>query len=198
MQFTTLAVLVMRACVCGQCCVVQPSHSMHSLFNFRLQTERNCSLSGMSFCLVSNELDANNGVKRRSQCMIGCLKRLKSVQVELELRERKWTFTRFFGHALFIHTHAHLMPFYRSFIFFCSLWRLCGPLQGHRSLFCPVSRSRLFSTRCLRSETSTRASLQAWRPGWVHTAWQSPAQAGKKRWNTLASSWWWETCSWKW
>lgn len=89
---------------------------MYSLFNFRLQTARDYSLSEMSFCVVSSELDANNEVQRCGQCVIGCLKWLKSIQVELELCERKWTFLTLYSSTcmliwcLFIYHLFFLQP----------------------------------------------------------------------------------------
>ncbi len=87
-----------------------------------------------------------------------------------------------------------------SDIFFvsCSPWRLCGPQPGPPSPFCPVDRSRLFSTRCLSSETCTKASTAAWRHGWMLTATLNQTQERRERGATQALSWWWETCSWKW
>ena len=81
--------------------------------------------------------------------------------------------------------------------FFCSSpWRLCGPPPGPPSQFCPVARSRQFSIRCLSSETCTKASTLAWRPGWANRL--SPALLRRERWATQAFSWWWGTCFWKW
>lgn len=113
----------------------------------------------------------------------------------------------FFFLAFYSSTHQFVPLTYVSwplaqlfdfFYLFCSPWRLCGPQPGPPSQFCPVDRSRLFSTRCLRSETCTKASIRAWRPSWAHTARLSPAQVRRERWTTKALSWWWETCSWKW
>lgn len=105
---------------------------MYSLFNSHLQTERDCSLSEMSFCLVSNDLDANNGVKRCGHCVIGCLKRLTSIQVELELCERKWTFTHLL--SPFIHPHSCSFDAFLSIIYFFlqpmkALWASAGTSQ---------------------------------------------------------------------
>lgn len=90
------------------------------------------------------------------------------------------------------------LTFNLTFYFSWSPWRLCGPQPGPPSQFCPVARSRRFSTRCLRSETCTKASILAWRPGWANTARLSPPQVRRGSWSTRALSWWWETCFWKW
>lgn len=98
----------------------------------------------------------------------------------------------FFFLTFFCHQHLTCL------IFCSSPWRLCGPPPGPPSQFCPVVRSRLFSIRCLSSETCTKASTLAWRPGWASTVRLSPALLRRERWATQAFSWWWGTCFWKW
>lgn len=104
----------------------------------------------------------------------------------------EWMFTVFFFLTFFCHQHLTCL------IFCSSPWRLCGPPPGPPSQFCPVVRSRLFSIRCLSSETCTKASTLAWRPGWASTVRLSPALLRRERWATQAFSWWWGTCFWKW
>ncbi len=117
-----------------------------------------------------------------------------------------------FTHSFFSHlslpstpvcsSHHHHSTFssiiWLFFFVSCSPWRLCGPQPGPPSPFCPVDRSRLFSTRCLSSETCTKASTAAWRHGWMLTATLNQTQERRERGATQALSWWWETCSWKW
>lgn len=127
-------------------------------------------------------------------------------------RPKKWSCGDMWMHVytfvshLFYFLHQHFLilsstawlVFLFVFFSFRSPWRLCGPQPGPPSRFWPAARSGLFSTRCPRSETCTKASILAWRPGWANTARLSPPQVRRGRWSTRALIWLWETSSWKW
>lgn len=66
------------------------------------------------------------------------------------------------------HTGCHLTQLlFFLIVLLSSPWRLCGLQLGPLNQFCPASRSRPFSTRCLSSETCTKRFTQVWKPVWV-------------------------------
>lgn len=108
----------------------------------------------------------------------------------------------FSAHHVVLLSHPHWLPFNTTFFFFLILlsspWRLCGLQLGPLNQFCPASRSRPFSTRCLSSETCTKLFTQVWRPVWVLMTRLRSALVMRQKWDAEALSWWSGTCSRKW